>query len=68
MGGSAETTTEMVDMKNECECHPECQKACRVIEHPTDSPCLWPGCLTIEEMRAIIRELTIAGDIEPNNY
>jgi hypothetical protein len=55
-------------MNAECDCHPECQTSCRVEQHDADDPCIWPDCLTVPEMRAILKGLHIAGDIEPSDY
>lgn len=48
-----------------CACHPECHLPCRIEEHGTDEPCLWPDCLTGAEMRALLCELREAGSVTP---
>lgn len=44
-----------------CACHPECERSCRVEQHPVDNPCIWPDCLTYTEMRNRLRDLREAG-------
>lgn len=43
----------MKDKRDECGCHRECV----VYSHVCDKPCIWPGCLNLEEEKEVLEDL-----------
>lgn len=41
------------DKRDECDCH----RSCTVLPHTCDNPCIWPDCLTGDELDALDREV-----------